>query len=60
MQIQVETTGKLADDEQREEVQVRELALHVEQLVEAIDMEIEQELEDQDINLMPRAYELIP
>lgn len=39
-------------------MQVRELAQQVEQLVEVTNMETKQELEDQDIDLMPRASEI--
>ena len=41
-------------------MQVQELAQQVENMVEALDMELEQEPQDQDIDLMPRAYEVAP
>ena len=60
MQIQVETAEQPADEEEGEQVQVRELAQQFEQLFEVTNMEMEQELKDQDIDLMPRASKVAP
>lgn len=41
-------------------MQVRELSQQVEQMVEATNMEMEHEPQDQDIDLIPRAFEVAP
>lgn len=58
--IQVEELEQPVEEEQGEQVQVRELAQQNEQMVEVTDMELEQEPQDQETDLMPRASEAAP
>ena len=59
--IQVEESEQLANEEEGEQVQVWEIAQQIEQMVEAIYMELEQEPQDQDVGFNPvqklHAYE---
>ena len=58
--IHVETTQQPIDEEQGEKVQVQDLPQQVEQMVEAMGIEIEQEPHDQDTDLMLRESKVTP
>ena len=59
MHIQEDNLVQLAAAKDGEQRQVQELSQKIEQLIELTDMELEQELENEDINLMLRALEVI-
>jgi len=52
--VQVEELEQLSDEEEGEQVKFRELAQQIEQMVEATDMKLEQEPQDQGIEVMLR------
>ena len=55
MPIQVEESDHPVDEEEGEQLHYQELTQQIEQIIEEMDTYLEQELQDKDNDLMPRA-----